>query len=1069
MSTTTKPAQQVKPNNQKGNPTPQGKPNNQKENPTPQGKQKGNNPPQKPVDLKLLFNLFIIKERLINGLYITKENKDYATIATDYKKPFIKIIDVFDKYYRQPGVCLVNAEIPNFKSSKKFNENEISQFFNSDTYVLDKNTNNWSIEIVINFNENLKKYNELKNVKDLKITYLTKEIPGINLTQKNMSESHLNFKNYCETSYPPKEFISIYSNFAEDINNFIDSEKSKPDVNIVYDFKKIVDNFPKIIDKITLNVESVPSPYTILQHIHNKDVNSCDIKAINNILQKLFIFDANDTSKIKDLKFNYYNNIHFGVLVALLLYYKNYTGDVMTYKLFNEDRSNNGSKKVHVGRDEKIYDPVFKMKTFDISKILDLLKDTNDIIDQDETENEYNTPKYNKSFKYYIALLQYNTEILKKTDKSYFKGNLEDNPKLTVNFQITYDPTTIKSYEFGFIMSLLTIGIDDHKKFYNSKTDFIKDIQFFMKNGIKHESCSAYLLNNATQGLNSLIETSQNTISNISEKAGGIIQGFSPEIKNYSDNFTTSMHIIANSLNGQNERVQFVLNDNTTRNIDFEYTEERFKINTVSLGLEVIQNNNSIKVDINKPIFFQVEILKDDEVIIDDNLNEYIIKNIFNTHHIKAVISCNKDSTLLQQNDINKQSDNLFDCMYYALGMKNYFEQTQNEDDVNIKKKTIQHLRNIISENIGNYELNSYLNNRKSNNNEFPGTTKFINDAILHFPRKHTRPQIPNTGPVKDFSKDIKFDANEDFDNKFFYKLLYSFKKFVITEKYWGDNYAIQIFEKHYGIKIILFDLDYDRIVCNTQILYVSTRLPEQTPKENPDTTTGKKYLFMSYYRSTDNNYIYNTIQFVSTKLQNNTSPNYEEKYIYDYNEIPNDIIQSIIKNCATNVDEPYSYYFNKFSKNNQPATETINRREKVTGGVTPEEEGHLPYGPFFINKDIDYPICDNFNDFMYKRFQQRKSQGISPAPAISAPADAPAISAPADAPAISAPATSAPAPADVPADAPAISAPATFAAAPADAISAPAPAPTPADAQEVVVVSNQIIKSIVNRLKPTK
>ena len=36
-----------------------------------------------------------------------------------------------------------------------------------------------------------KKYNELKNTKDLKITYLIKEIPGIYINQKNISDSQL--------------------------------------------------------------------------------------------------------------------------------------------------------------------------------------------------------------------------------------------------------------------------------------------------------------------------------------------------------------------------------------------------------------------------------------------------------------------------------------------------------------------------------------------------------------------------------------------------------------------------------------------------------------------------------------------------------------------------------------------------------------------------------------------------------------------------------------------------------------------------------------------------------------
>ena len=53
--------------------------------------------------------------------------------------------------------------------------------------------------------------------------------------------------------------------------------------------------------------------------------------------------------------------------------------------------------------------------------------------------------------------------------------------------------------------------------------------------------------------------------------------------------------------------------------------------------------------------------------------------------------------------------------------------------------------------------------------------------------------------------------------------------------------------------------------------------------------------------------------------------------------------------------------------------------------------DGHLPYGPFFINKDIGYPRCDFFDDFMYTRIQNRNvsqtssspenPQGLSPQP----------------------------------------------------------------------------------------
>jgi hypothetical protein len=627
----------------------------QEETKNDKGKQKGNNPPQKPVDLKVLFNSFIVKEKLINGLYIPKEDKDYATIAADYKKPFLKIIIVYDQYYRELGSCVVNAELSNFKSVTKFNEKEISQFFNSDNYDLDKNTNNWNIEITITFNENLKKYNELKNVKDLKVTFLMKEIPGIYINQKTISKSHLNFKKHCETSYPTKEIITIYSSFVEDVNNFISSEKNKPEVNIVYDFKKIIDNFLNIIDKITLNVESSPSPYTILEHIHQKNTNACDIKSINNILQKLFSFDATDIPKIKEIKFNYYNNIHIGVLVALLLYYKNYTGDVMKYIIYNDKKGNN----------EKIYDPAFKMKTFDISKLIELLKDTTDIIDEvedkdinelskDELEeystrnyNEYYTRKYNKSFTPYIRLLQYNTEENPNPQpKSYFNGEIQNNNKLILNFQITYNTNTIKSQQFGFLMSLLTIDFDKHNQLYNSKRELIKDIQFFMEHGIKHESCSDYLLNNASQGLNSFIETSQNTISNISEKAGGF-PDFSDKIDEYSKNFTKSMDIIANVLNEGN--IMTVVLNNDIPVLDMEYTVNRFRINTQSLEeSQMTKGTKNIYADNRKeiPIFFQVTKIFDKNIIIDDNLNEYIIKNIFEhpASSTKAVTSCIQSS-----------------------------------------------------------------------------------------------------------------------------------------------------------------------------------------------------------------------------------------------------------------------------------------------------------------------------------------------------------------------------------------------------------------------------------------
>ena len=939
-------------NTKQGQPNnPQGKQSNQP------GQQKGN-PPQKPVDLKVLFNLFIVKAKLINGLYIPKDDKDYPTIQTDYKKPFIKIIEVFNKSYIPLGSCIVNAEIPNFKKVLKFNESEISQFFNSDNYDLDKNSNNWNIEIGIKFNENLKKYNELKNTKDLKITYLIKEIPGIYINQKNISDSHLNFKKHCETLHPPKEILNIYSSFVEDLNNFISDEKNKPDVKDEAnpnpdkkkednDFKNIVDNFHKLIDKISLNVEFIPAPYKILENLHNKNINSCDIKAITNIIQKIFSFTPDDTSKIKDLKFNYYNNIHFGVLVALLLYYKNYTGDVMKYKIYNDNLKGSGSH-------EQIYDPTFKMKTFDISALIDLLKDTIEIIDEDEFANEYYTPKYNKTFKSYITLLQYNEEILKGKNpdrKTYFKDEIDENRKLRENFQITYKPETIKSDEFGFVMTILLIDLDKHNKFYKSKTDFIKDVQFFMKNGIKHYSCSEYLLNNATQGLNSLINTSGNTISAISEKAGALLPNV--DINEYSRNFTKSMDIIANVLNDKSNNITVVVN-NVGPVLDFEYMNPRFKINTQSNEESGSGSDSENSKDM--PIFFNVKITSD-IVNIDDNLNEYLVKNIFNESN--AIVSCNQDSTSLPQQNTQDGSNNLFENMFYALNTKNFYENTQNKKDTDIKSETIISLRNIISQNIGNYELNEYLKNYENarNNRDYDvlnnSINTFINKNIPLFPAKKSQLQQ---------NKYQEYDANPLLDNTAFYNLLDSLKKFITTDEYWGDKYAIQIFEKYYNMKIILFDLDYDQIDCNAKILISDVKsFKEQTKKEitpifEPD---NMQYLFMSYYRNNNYNYIYNAIQFLSSNISIEQQIKEQRKYIYKYNEIPDKIKNSIIQDCSQNSDRPYSYYFKDIHSQNS--------KKKSHSGGNPLK---LPYGPFF--KTVNYSECDYFEDFVYKRIENR-------------------------------------------------------------------------------------------------
>lgn len=950
-----------RPGQQPNKPTnPQGQQSNKQTNQP--GQQKGNNPPQKPVDLKPLFNIFIIKSKLVNGIYIRKDDKDYQTISTDYKNPIIKTIEVFDKYYRPIGTCIVNSELPNFKSITKFNENEISQFFNSDTYDLDKNSNNWNIEIGITFNENLKKYNELKNIKELKISYLIKEIPGLYVNQKIISESHLNFKKHCETSYPPKEILNIYSSFVEDVNTFILEEKAKVDLNINYEFKNIVDNFHKTIEKITLNVESIPAPYTILQHLHNKNINTCDIKAINNIIQKIFSFTPDDTSKIKDLKFNYYNNIHFGVLVALLLYYKNYTGDVMKYKIYSdnpEEYSDKnpkfGSQRISkTGSHEKIYDPTFKMKTFNISTLIDLLKDSNDIIDEDEFTTEYYTPKYNKTFKSYITLLQYNAEIPKPNPdpKSYFKDENDENRKLDENFQITYKPETIKSDEFGFVMTLLAIDLDKHNKFYNSKTDFIKDIQFFMENGIKYESCSEYLLNNASQGLNSLINTSGNAISNISEKTGGLLPDLMPNINEYSKNFTKSMDIIANVLNDKPNIMTIVIN-NDNPVLDIEYKNERFKRNTLPLEDFHIENIQDM------PICFQVTTIDDDKIIIDDNLNEYILKHIFT--NTNAVISCNQDSTPVLQENNETISNNLFECMFYALNTKNVYENTQSQLDTNIKSDTIIRLRNIISKNIGNYELNEYLNNYETakKNNEYDILNNSINTFIANNIKLYS---VKNTQD----NKYKEFDANKLLTNIDFYKLLDSLKIFVTTNDYWGDNYTVQIFEKYYNIKIILFDLDYDRIVCNTKLLINAVQVADQsqsTSKTKFDPTK-MKYLFLSYYRNNNYNYIYNVIQFISSGITNEE----QRKYIYTYNEIPKNIQESIIQDCSQNIDRPYSHYFTKNTLFQSKSTSNLKTKPSQKGGLM----GDLPYGPFFNN--LNYPLYESFDYFLFERIKKRNA-----------------------------------------------------------------------------------------------
>jgi hypothetical protein len=973
--------------NQQGNKnTKQGQPTN------PQGQQKGTNPPQKPVDLKVLFNLFIVKAKLINGLYIPKDDKDYPTIQTDYKKPFIKIIEVFNNSYIPLGYCIVNAEIPNFKKVLKFNESEISQFFNSDKYDLDKNSNNWNIEISVKFNDNLKKYNELKNTKDLKITYLIKEIPGIYINQKNISESHLNFKKHCETSHPPKEILNIYSSFVEDLNNFISDEKNKLPVKDEAnpnpekkkednnDFKNIVDNLHKLIDKISLNVESIPAPYTILQNLHNKNINACDIKAINNIIQKIFSFKQDDTNKIKDLKFNYYNNIHFGVLVALLLYYKNYTGDVMKYKIYYDDRRDSPDKNTAVrsnlthnttiGRHEKIYDPTFKMQTFNISALIDLLKDTIEIIDDDELLNEYYTPNYSKTFKSYITLLQYNEEILKgknPAEKSYFKDEIEENRKLYKNFQINYNTNTIKSNEFGFVITILLIYLENHNKLYNSKTDFIKDIQFFMNNGIKDYSCSTYLLNNATQGLNSFINTSGNAISTISGNAGALLSNV--DINNYSRNFTNTMNIFANVLNDKSNNITVVVNDNEPV-LDYEYKNTRFQINTQTNE----DTNNTNKSDTTMPIFFNVKniVVKNDD--IDDNLNEYVIKHIFKDAN--AVISCIQDSApqsqqnsspLSQQNTKNDESNNLFENMFYALNTKIFFENSQNKKDTDIKSETITYLRNIISENIGNYELNEYLLNYKNaiNNKD----SHVLKNSINTFIDKN-KSLFRSKQPTTKLNKYSELDANELLDNKDFYKLLNILKKYVTTDDYWGDKYTIQIFEKFFNIKIILFNLDYDKIDCNAKIIisnvgsFKDQDTKNITPVFEPDKM---QYLFMSYYRNNQYNYIYNVIQFFSSnsKITPHDQMKEDLKYIYEYSEIPTTIRNYIISDCAQNTDTAYSHFFKKISSHN-------NNNTKSSGGVGPTPQ-LPPYGPFF--KTLNYSQCDTFYEFLYKRITYRDSE----------------------------------------------------------------------------------------------
>jgi hypothetical protein len=925
-------------------------------------KQKENNPPQKQVNLKVLFNLCIIKEKLINGLYIPKEENDYKTIKTDYAKPFIKIIDVFDKYLRQIGVVLVNAEIPNFASIKKFNENEISQFFNSDTYDLNKNMNNWNIELTITFNENLKKYNELKNVKDLKITYLIKEIPGV-YTKTNISEAHLNFKNHCETSYPPTNIINIYSSFAEDLNNFISIKKQIVDLNVVYDFKNIIDSFPKLIDKITLNIETIPSPYSILQHIQSKNINPCDVKAIDNIFKKLFGFTSEDSSKIKDIHFNYYNNIHFGVLVALLLYYKNYIGTVMKYKIYNADQNEESSK---VGRHEKTYDLTFQMKTFNIATLIDLLNDTTDIIDEDETTNEYYTPKYNKSFKYYIALLQHNAEIPKQnpSPKSYFKGDMEENKRLN-NFNITYKPETITSEQFGFVSALLAIDFEKYNNLYESKFDLIQDIQFFMNNGIQNVSCSEYLMKNATLGVNSLIETSKNTISNISEKAGGLgfVTNFSSKLDDYSRNFSKSMDMIANALNETNNIPSFKLFiNNNTPVLDIEYKEFKLKINKQPLDTSEYEKNI--------PIFFKVKLIKDDTLHIDDNLNEYVIKQIFND--TRAVISCNNKDGEKE----SSSSNNLFECIFYANTKQNIYENPQNV--INIKNDTITTLKNIISENIGNYELNEYLKNYEIIKNNYKSINpNFKNNSITTFINKYLNlnsfkliqnniNEINKFNQIRQFEKIVKYKANKLLSNEDYAKLLEGFKKFVTSDEYWGDNDAIQVFEKYYNIKIILFDLDYDKIVCNTKVLITVNPIPGQDVSSNKPSfePTLMDYLFMSYYRNKDNNYIYNIIQFL---------PKAENEFIYKYDEIPNHIKENIILACSQNIDRPYSHYFKITPQSNVKQTSTSNLKKKIVkGGLN----NMLPYGPFFINRK-NIVKCDNFYEFLYKEFK-KSNQTIS-------------------------------------------------------------------------------------------
>jgi hypothetical protein len=451
------------------------------------------------------------------------------------------------------------------------------------------------------------------------------------------------------------------------------------------------------------------------------------------------------------------------------------------------------------------------------------------------------------------------------------------------------------------------------------------------------------------------METSKNAISNISEKAGGLALLSDGTLAEYSKKFSKSMDIIANVLNEDRNKSTFVIN-NDTPVLDIEYTVERFKKNTQPLDETQIKTG----INYNSPIFFKVKLVNDNTLIIDDNLNEYILKNIFDK--TRATISCNKDSVSSTPFNTVNLSDNLFECIYYALNIKNVYENTQNPIDVNIRKDTIKRLRNIISENIENYELNEYLKNYKLKKTNIQNNSihKFIEENLKLF-----TPKVMNL-PRKQF-QEFGADANNLLENKDFFILLDSLKKFVTTDDYWGDNYAVQIFEKYYNIKIILFDLDYDRIVCNAKILFKSKGQPGQDVTAPNIDPTGLNYLFMSYYRYKNYDYIYNIIQFLSSTISDED----QRKYIYKYNEIPDFIQKSILDNCVKNTDRPYSYYFKSVNS-------LSSLKSKTLGGGS-----NLPYGPFFTN--IKYPVCDDFYEFIEKRKQptsEPEPSSPSPSPA---------------------------------------------------------------------------------------